>query len=75
MLYPLSYSRAAFQCIKSIRRAAAHPRARRLPERLVRHAIQACGDTLYRSARPILCRSARADITATLARVFTGFKA
>lgn len=54
MLYPLSYSRAVDQCIKGRgpSRAGQEFHGRTKPTKL--HKFQACEDTLYRSASPIL---------------------
>ncbi len=75
MLYPLSYSRAAFECIKSVRGGRALIEGPHLPMTTGMHTFEASAHTLYRGARPILYGCARAFIGATHARVFTGFEA
>ena len=56
MLYPLSYSRTARQCIKPAGPIRLRIReVRRLLKSLKLHKFQACEGTLYRSGGSILC--------------------
>ena len=54
MLYPLSYSRQARQCIKGRRPARDTTSVRALLKPTKLHKFRACEDKLYRSDRPIL---------------------
>ena len=76
MLYPLSYSRAAAECtqVRSTQ-GGEQEKVRRLPSAVRMHGVQASEDTLYRSARPILCTSAPIAAALVHARVITGFEA
>ena len=76
MLYPLSYSRAAAECTQErSTQGGEQEKVRRLPSAARTRRFQASKDTLYRSARPILCTSAPIAAALVHARVITGFEA